>query len=556
MKRILIALLFLSSTAAISAPTQIRDTLRISPTRVWSGRIEVSWPAYNYETSYYPRGTTSISVSNGIISTALNPNIGATPAGTVYTARYYYNNTLQSTEYWQVPTSLTSVRVKDIVVAVIPTPSLMLPLAQLSQSGANIGEVPKWNGASWVPSGSAGGQFYASASGYPILGDSVRLGEGYGISFVQVGNMIYAVIDSVKWATAVALTAKADGNHTHTSFADLLISNALSLSNATQYPQGSLLAVDAGQVIGVSGSPDTYLQWDGANWGAALPVTSLNNHVGAIRLVGAGGATVTSSGDTITITAGGGEGGTITAIQNTDGRLSIVNASGTVTINVNTLDSTALQTGSVTSSKIRDGSINRIDLVNAIIDSTALATGAVTSTKILDGSINTADVSANFIAPRATRADSAAKVDTVSFPVITLHDLIGYLATKANLVHTHGAGDVTSGTFGYARLGSGVPASNHVLLYNGSSQAWQLLTMSQLPDVEGTATMDALTDSVFVTYASATASMECQATWLKDNGLYPYGTLTVRPVAGSGFWVISTADEADACRFRYRIGTK
>jgi hypothetical protein len=300
----------------------------------------------------------------------------------------------------------------------------------------------------------------------------------------------------------------------------------------------------------------------------------VNGLFGDIHMVGAGGATVSASNDTIYITAGsGGEGGSIAAIQNTDGAITVTNPTGPTT----TLNITA----------------------NAI-DSSMIKAGNVTSTDILNGGINTVDFAATAKAPLSTLADSSVKVDTLTFAIATdaqlttglatkantshahagtditsgtipvarvdtstanvglgtIGDIDRLGATKANTSHAHAATEITSGTLGYQRMASGTPAVNHTIVYNGSSQAWQLLTMAQLPDVEGTATMDALADSVFITYASATASMECQATWLKDNGLYPYGTLTVRPVAGSGFWVISTADEADACRFRYRIGTK
>ena len=64
-------------------------------------------------------------------------------------------------------------------------------------------------------------------------------------------------------------------------------------------------------------------------------VKSINNLHDHLTMRGANGASVTSNGDTITITASGGGGGGISTIQNTDNTLSITNPGGpTTTINL------------------------------------------------------------------------------------------------------------------------------------------------------------------------------------------------------------------------------
>jgi hypothetical protein len=64
-------------------------------------------------------------------------------------------------------------------------------------------------------------------------------------------------------------------------------------------------------------------------------VKSINNLHDNLTMRGANGAAVTTNGDTITVTASGGSGGGISAIQNTDNTLSISNPGGpTATINV------------------------------------------------------------------------------------------------------------------------------------------------------------------------------------------------------------------------------
>jgi hypothetical protein len=84
-------------------------------------------------------------------------------------------------------------------------------------------------------------------------------------------------------------------------------------------------------------------------------VKSVNGLRDNIILSGAGGATVTSSGDSLFITAGGGGGTGIQGVQNTDNILSIVNPAGpTTTINVRdtSIGTPQLANFSVTSSKL------------------------------------------------------------------------------------------------------------------------------------------------------------------------------------------------------------
>ena len=64
-------------------------------------------------------------------------------------------------------------------------------------------------------------------------------------------------------------------------------------------------------------------------------VKSINNLHDRVTLQGANGAAVTTSGDTVTITASGGGGGGIGTIQNTDNTLAITNPAGpTTTVNL------------------------------------------------------------------------------------------------------------------------------------------------------------------------------------------------------------------------------
>ncbi|MBI5472972.1 MAG: hypothetical protein HY961_11560 [Ignavibacteriae bacterium] len=133
--------------------------------------------------------------------------------------------------------------------------------------------------------------------------------------------------------------------------------------------------VDSARVAGTipNNSVTTAKIQDGAVTGTKIGtghvVKRLNGISDAITLTAQGGATITSSNDTITINAGSGGGGTgVQGIQNTNNTLDVINPSGpTVTVNVK----------------------------NSGITSTQLADNAVTSAKILNGTISFADIGQN-----------------------------------------------------------------------------------------------------------------------------------------------------------------
>ena len=171
---------------------------------------------------------------------------------------------------------------------------------------------------------------------------------------------------------------------------------------ATTYLSGvesKILWTDVrGKIVGL-GIPETFaiLGGDGA-----MPYF--------YKLVGAGGASVTVSSDTVYITAsGGGSPGTITAIQSSDNSIDVINPTGaTTTVNVKALG----------------------------IDSTKLASNSITSGKIANGSINTVDVASSFKAPDALKADTSTY-------------------SRATASHVQDASTITSGIFNPNTGGTG-----------------------------------------------------------------------------------------------------
>lgn len=113
---------------------------------------------------------------------------------------------------------------------------------------------------------------------------------------------------------------------------------------------------------------------------ATAAVKSLNGINGDLVIVGAGGASVAVSGDTITVTAGSGGGDSVTAIQNTDGLITVTNPNGpTVTLNItaNSITATQIATSGVATAEILDGTVALIDMAANSVDSNKVVNGSL-----------------------------------------------------------------------------------------------------------------------------------------------------------------------------------
>ncbi len=96
--------------------TSVQDTVYHADGTYATGTILVTWPAFVTVTgSTVAAGNLSVAIGkNGQVSMNLAPNVGATPAGSYYTAVYHLDDGTVSKEYWNIPnvssTSVAAIR--------------------------------------------------------------------------------------------------------------------------------------------------------------------------------------------------------------------------------------------------------------------------------------------------------------------------------------------------------------------------------------------------------------------------------------------------------------
>jgi len=110
-----------SATSELIATTQVTDTVYLADGTLASGTVLVSWGAFTTAAGQaVPAGSTSTTITNGVLSLALTPNGGGTPLASYYTVVYHLSDGTVSREFWMVPPSTTPVAVSTIKSTVMP----------------------------------------------------------------------------------------------------------------------------------------------------------------------------------------------------------------------------------------------------------------------------------------------------------------------------------------------------------------------------------------------------------------------------------------------------
>jgi hypothetical protein len=213
----------------------------------------------------------------------------------------------------------------------------------------------------------------------------------------------------------------------------------------------------------------------GAKIGSNQVVKSLNGIKDDVILVAGTNITLTPSGNNITINAaGGGGGGTVTQVNTGAGLTGgPITTTGTISIPNDGITSAMLQSNSVTSAKIADGTIVTADIgdnsvtsakiVDGTIATADLGNNSVTSTKIVDGTITAADIGAT----QVVKALNNIK-DNVT---LVAGSNISITPSGQNLTIASTAGGIGgSGTTNYLPKFSGTSTLGNSVLYETSSK--------------------------------------------------------------------------------------
>jgi hypothetical protein len=96
-----------SAWAQSPATTTVADTVYQADGSAASGTLIITWPAFvTASGTAVAAGATNVTLgTNGALSVALAPNVGATPAGSYYSVVYQLGPREVKTEFWVVPTT-------------------------------------------------------------------------------------------------------------------------------------------------------------------------------------------------------------------------------------------------------------------------------------------------------------------------------------------------------------------------------------------------------------------------------------------------------------------
>ena len=131
--------LFAHNTAGqCPSRTTVNDTFYNADGSLSAGRVVIAWPTFLVGSCQVIAGQTTVTVSGGIFTIQLYPNLTASPSGASYRVTYYLKSGQISTEYWVVPSSATPVALASVRSATVPAPTLMFSQSQVTGLFADL----------------------------------------------------------------------------------------------------------------------------------------------------------------------------------------------------------------------------------------------------------------------------------------------------------------------------------------------------------------------------------------------------------------------------------
>lgn len=133
--------LLCATAAAALAQTTITDTIRVGAGNgLFSGRVVLSGPNMACGNTTYAQWPLELKVVSGVFSAVLAPSAACEPQG-VYAVRFIPDRGTEWTERWIVPASQTPLALAQIPRATVQVPTSFISPAQISRTGATVGQV-------------------------------------------------------------------------------------------------------------------------------------------------------------------------------------------------------------------------------------------------------------------------------------------------------------------------------------------------------------------------------------------------------------------------------
>ena len=131
MKTLCTLLLILGSRAALAGPplTLVQDTLYKADGTKFEGTAFIQWKSFEaVDRSQVPMQSFVVRIANGSIRAAVVPTTNANPSA-YYEVKYNSNGRTQFVEYWAVPPSSTTLRLRDVRIgspgdSTVPSPAI------------------------------------------------------------------------------------------------------------------------------------------------------------------------------------------------------------------------------------------------------------------------------------------------------------------------------------------------------------------------------------------------------------------------------------------------
>lgn len=112
-----------AAAQAVAGQTLVSDAVRTAQGTAAQGTVLISWPAFTSASGVaVQKGSTSVKLlGDGTLRVSLQPNAGANPVGSFYTAVYHLSDGTVTREYWQVPLSASAVSLQQVRTSVLPS---------------------------------------------------------------------------------------------------------------------------------------------------------------------------------------------------------------------------------------------------------------------------------------------------------------------------------------------------------------------------------------------------------------------------------------------------